>query len=208
MIKNIIILDDHPIFQAGLKMVIDPESMLRVIDMCRTAKELLFSLRIRPADILLVDCSCLGSESELPALIQRLQQHQPHIALILMGDSISHQNIAEQCYSIIEGYICKTLPVESFLTELHRVRRKLDREFGNSRENDVAMGFDVPFVSQRLTIKEKTVIKHLLNGLSVTQIAEHLNRSVKTISTQKRQAMIKLDIKNNRDLFELKIHEL
>lgn len=208
MIKNIIILDDHPIFQAGLKMVIDPQSLLRVIDICRTAEELLFSLSIRSADILLLDCSCFGGDSKIPELIQRLHQYQPHVGLILMGDSLSHQNIAEQCYAMIEGYICKTLPVESFLTELHRVRRKLDREFGNSRGNDRAMRFDVPFVSQRLTIKEKTVMKHLLNGLSVTQIAEHLNRSVKTISSQKRQAMIKLNIKNNRDLFELKIHEL
>lgn len=208
MIKNIIILDDHPIFQAGLKMVIDPEPMLKVIDICRTGEELLFSLSIGPADILLLDCSCPGGETKIPALVQRLHQQQPNAALILMGDSLSHQNIAEQCYPMIEGYLCKTLPAESFLTVLHRVRRKLDGGVSHSRINNRVIRFDVPFVSQRLTIKEKTVIKHLLNGLSVTQIAEHLNRSVKTISTQKRQAMIKLDIKNNRDLFELKIHEL
>lgn len=51
-------------------------------------------------------------------------------------------------------------------------------------------------------------MKYLQMGLNVTQIAERLNRSVKTISSQKMTAMRKLDLESNRDIFELKLDEM
>lgn len=206
MTKNIIILDDHPIFHNGVKQLIDSEPLLEVLDMCRTSEELFFSLSLGPADILLLDCSLPDGEGNILELVEQLSLQLTDSALVLMGDSVSHQKIAEQCSSMIAGYFCKTLPAENFLILLHRVRRMLNNE-SNNKFNRV-MEYNAPFVSNRLSIKEKAVMKYLQKGLSVTQIAECLNRSVKTISSQKRQAMRKLDLKNNRDIFELKINEL
>ncbi|EJC0565565.1 response regulator transcription factor [Enterobacter cloacae] len=208
MTKNIIILDDHPIFHNGVKQLIDSEPLLEVLDMCRTREELFFSLSLGPADILLLDCSLPDGESNMLELVEQLSLQLSDSALVLMGDSVSHQKIAEQCSPMIAGYFCKTLPAENFLILLHRVRRMLNNESNNYSKCNIVMQDNVPFVSNRLSVKEKTVMKYLQKGLSVTQIAECLNRSVKTISSQKRQAMRKLDLKNNRDIFELKINEL
>ncbi|MDX7744037.1 LuxR C-terminal-related transcriptional regulator [Aeromonas veronii] len=53
-----------------------------------------------------------------------------------------------------------------------------------------------------LTAKESEVVRLLASGMSVTQVADNLHRSVKTISTQKKSAMIRLGITSDSALFD------
>ncbi|MCP1601797.1 DNA-binding NarL/FixJ family response regulator [Aeromonas caviae] len=53
----------------------------------------------------------------------------------------------------------------------------------------------------QLTPKESEVVRLLASGMSVTQVAEYLNRSVKTISTQKKSAMLRLGLQSDSALF-------
>ncbi|MFM4994137.1 LuxR C-terminal-related transcriptional regulator [Aeromonas veronii] len=53
-----------------------------------------------------------------------------------------------------------------------------------------------------LTPKESEVVRLLASGMSVTQVADYLHRSVKTISTQKKSAMARLGISSDSALFD------
>lgn len=55
-----------------------------------------------------------------------------------------------------------------------------------------------------LTRSENDVLKYLFNGMSLGQIAELQHRSIKTISAHKCNAMRKLRVKNDVELFLLK----
>ncbi|WP_439437948.1 LuxR C-terminal-related transcriptional regulator [Salinivibrio costicola] len=46
------------------------------------------------------------------------------------------------------------------------------------------------------------VLRLFSTGMSVTKIAAYTNRSVKTISTQKKQAMTKLGLDNDSAIYE------
>ncbi len=46
------------------------------------------------------------------------------------------------------------------------------------------------------------MVRLLASGMSVTQVAEYLHRSVKTISTQKKSAMMRLGISSDSALFD------
>lgn len=50
--------------------------------------------------------------------------------------------------------------------------------------------------------KESEVVRLLASGMSVTQVADYLHRSVKTISTQKKSAMTRLGISSDSALFD------
>lgn len=54
---------------------------------------------------------------------------------------------------------------------------------------------------ETLTPCEKSVIEYLFKGLSVTEISQFMNKSIKTISTQKQAALKKLGIKNTSNIF-------
>jgi DNA-binding NarL/FixJ family response regulator len=51
-----------------------------------------------------------------------------------------------------------------------------------------------------LTTSEVEILRHISQGLSVTQIATRLMRSKKTISTHKRRAMRKLQLADDLSL--------
>src|SRR5690606_22337939 len=51
-----------------------------------------------------------------------------------------------------------------------------------------------------LSPREFEVLRLFAMGDSISKIAEQLNRSIKTISTQKASAMHKLNVHNNQDL--------
>jgi two-component system capsular synthesis response regulator RcsB len=53
-----------------------------------------------------------------------------------------------------------------------------------------------------LSNRQAEVVRLYAQGLSVTQIAERLHRSVKTVSQQKNDAMRKLGITSNSQLYE------
>ncbi|WZB64379.1 LuxR C-terminal-related transcriptional regulator [Achromobacter xylosoxidans] len=52
----------------------------------------------------------------------------------------------------------------------------------------------------QLTTSEVEILRHISQGLSVTQIAARLMRSKKTISTHKRRAMRKLELSDDLSL--------
>ncbi|MGE6104570.1 LuxR C-terminal-related transcriptional regulator [Aeromonas veronii] len=56
--------------------------------------------------------------------------------------------------------------------------------------------------SNPLTPKESEVVRLLASGMSVTQVADYLHRSVKTISTQKKSAMVRLGLQSDSELFQ------
>ncbi|WP_323097895.1 helix-turn-helix domain-containing protein, partial [Serratia marcescens] len=49
--------------------------------------------------------------------------------------------------------------------------------------------------------RESYVLREWINGMSVTEIAKRCNRSKKTISSHKRNAMKKLMVRNDRELY-------
>ncbi|MGE8356284.1 MAG: response regulator transcription factor [Microvirgula sp.] len=59
-----------------------------------------------------------------------------------------------------------------------------------------------PLQRPALTPRELEVIRLFVTGDSVSDIARQLNRSVKTVSTQKRQGSRKLGVSNDRELYE------
>ncbi|EAO1752272.1 DNA-binding response regulator, partial [Salmonella enterica] len=50
---------------------------------------------------------------------------------------------------------------------------------------------------KRLSPKESEVLRLFAEGFLVTEIAKKLNRSIKTISSQKKSAMMKLGVEND-----------
>lgn len=53
----------------------------------------------------------------------------------------------------------------------------------------------------RLTTRELDILTHLLSGMSVTQVAQSMFLNVRTVSTHKRKAMLKLGLLNDSELF-------
>lgn len=124
-----------------------------------------------PNRVLLI---CLDSESEIVALLSLLAETNSRV--IIMG-----KNAADEIFSHYCGcyYIPRNSSVEGF-----------------SSLFDEIMHASTLHIKNVLTIREKTVIKELLQGRPGTSVAKKLYISQKTVSAHKRSALHKLKLKN------------
>lgn len=103
----------------------------------------------------------------------------------------------------ISGVISKSAGLEQILVALDAFYRQ-----GHYQQDQPqgALSEDADDLSQRLsqlTVKEFEVLRLFSTGVSVSDVAHNLNRSIKTISTLKISAMRKLNVDNDQALLIL-----
>ncbi len=97
----------------------------------------------------------------------------------------------------IEGIVLKQgaptdLP-EKALAALQKGKKFTPESVSRLLEKISASGYG----DKRLSPKESEVLRLFAEGFLVTEIAKKLNRSIKTISSQKKSAMMKLGVEND-----------
>ncbi|HDN9005863.1 response regulator [Aeromonas sp. 602658] len=203
MTFRIILSDDHPLILAGIRSLIKKITpRCDVVAEAYRVSDLYILLRQQPCDLLITDFSMPGdSRSDGLVMVQQLRREYPNLAIIVLTQLHNNAILQALLQCGISGLILK----KSVITELSEAIRQvllghtyigksvktLLTEAGISRHTDLTP----------LTPKESEVVRLLASGMSVTQVAEHLNRSVKTISTQKKSAMMRLGLQSDSELF-------
>lgn len=203
MTFRIILSDDHPLILAGIRSLIEKITpRCDVVAEAYRVSDLYILLRQQPCDLLITDFSMPGdSRSDGLVMVQQLRREYPNLAIIVLTQLHNNAILQALLQCGISGLILK----KSVITELSEAIRQvllghtyigksvktLLTEAGISRHTDLTP----------LTPKESEVVRLLASGMSVTQVAELLNRSVKTISTQKKSAMMRLGLQSDSELF-------
>jgi DNA-binding NarL/FixJ family response regulator len=90
---SIIIVDDHTIFRTGLRMLLDAEPHLKVVDDCASVQEALKSVSLKKPDIVLLDLHLNGqSGMELLPRVNELSEKTNVLVLTGKKDAELHYN--------------------------------------------------------------------------------------------------------------------
>jgi len=135
------------------------------------------------------------------AMIKQLRRKYPNLPIIVLTQ-VHNLGVLQALMQIgINGLLLK----KSVIAELANTVKKVlsgSVYIGDAvRELLNEQGINQYSTPIELSLKEIEVVRLLANGMSVTQVASYLNRSVKTISTQKTNAMQKLGLKSDSELF-------
>ncbi|MBL0609280.1 response regulator [Aeromonas jandaei] len=201
---EIILADDHPLILTGIRALIEQiQPRCEVIAEAYQASELLVLLQQHPCDLLITDFSMPGDiRSDGLVMIQQLRRDYPSLPIIVLTQL--HNNAILQ--SLIQSGISGLLLKKSVIGELSDAIRQvlLGRTYIGSSVKMLLAEAGLPQQAgiNQLTPKETEVVRLLASGMSVTQAADYLHRSIKTISTQKKSAMQRLGISSDSALFE------
>ncbi|MBV4451066.1 MULTISPECIES: response regulator transcription factor [Pseudomonas] len=199
---RIIIADDHPIVRVGQKVVIEASGKCIVVGEANGPDQLLALLQTTPCDVVVTDFAMPGDQQAdgygLLGLLQRQYPKLPvimvtmfanvatlraalsHGAKAVLAKSASALELPQAIRTVVQG--------RTFISECLRVQ--LDQAHP-------AQSIQEP----KLSGKEQEVVRMLASGMTVTQIAAQVNRSISTISKQKSTAMQRLCISTDVDLF-------
>ena len=202
---RIVVADDHTIVREGLKQVLHAASDLTVVGEAQNGHEVLARVRELEFDVLLLDMSMPGRAGM--DLIRQVRAERPRVRILVLSMHQEHQYAIRAIRAGASGYLTK----ESAAGELATALRK------------VASGgaYITPEVAEQLALgampsadalphttlsdREFQVLRMLVSGKSVSDIAGALTLSVKTVSTHKARLMQKLGVSNTSEMFRYAI---
>jgi len=203
---KIILADDHLVLRKGLKLLLNNEPDFVVIGEASDGEQVLSLLENTPADVLVLDLS-MPNMGGLEC-IKEIRSKGIDIHILVLSMHEDEQYIIEAIRAGALGYMEKyAVDTELFiaLKAVAKGQRYLSPNNAQTVINSLlteqpASSADDPY--RLLSFREREVLKLLVLGHSMSEIAEILCLSVKTIDTYKTRLMEKLNISKRSQLVE------
>jgi DNA-binding NarL/FixJ family response regulator len=206
---RVVIADDHTIVREGLKQLLGAADDLQVVGEARDGHEVLKMVRELEFDVLLLDLS-MPSKSGTE-LIKQVKSEKPRLRILVLSMHAEHQYAVRAVKAGASGYLTKDSASSQLVSAIRKVAAGgalISAEVAEQLALSAmphAEGLPHTFLSDR----EYQVFRLLVSGQSVSDIAERLNLSVKTVSTHKARLMEKMGLANQTELIHYAIkHQL
>ncbi|VFB19708.1 response regulator [Pseudomonas fragi] len=202
---KVLLADDHPIVLMGVREIIERDPRFKVVGEAMSSSELIDKISLLKPDVIITDYNMPGDDQygDGTRLVEYLRRHFPEPKVLILT-VITNAQVLTWLYELgISGVISKSAGLEQILVALDAFYRQ-----GHYQQDQPqgALSEDADDLSQRLsqlTVKEFEVLRLFSTGVSVSDVAHSLNRSIKTISTLKTSAMRKLNVDNDQALLIL-----
>ena len=201
---KIVLADDHPIVLMGVSDLIERYERYEIVAQAQTSTELIDQLQRLQPDIVVTDYNMPGDETygDGVRLIEYLIRHFPKVQILVLT-MLSNNLILSRLYDLgVGGIILKNGDLNEIPLALNALANgdKWHSKVGQGASSVVERSDAVQARIASLSVKEFEVLRRFASGMNVRDIAHSLNRSVKTVSTQKITAMRKLDVENDHAL--------
>lgn len=204
---RVLLADDHTLFRSGVRRVLDSEADLEVVGETGRGQEILGLVKDTRAEVVLLDVSMPG-RGGLETLAELKDRDSAIKVLMLTVHPEDH--FAIRCLKGgADGYMTKDAEPEELVRAIRRVadgHKYITPELAEQLALTVGQGFqEAPH--ERLSDREFEVMRAIGSGRTVSEIAEELHLSVKTISTYRTRIVEKMNLRNNFEIMEYAIRE-
>jgi DNA-binding NarL/FixJ family response regulator len=197
---RVLIADDHTIVREGLKQLLLGAGVFEIVGEARDGHEVLKAVREIDFDVLLLDLSMPGKSGM--ELIKQVKSEKPRLRILVLSMHQEHQYAVRAIKAGASGYLTKDSASTQLVSAIEKVAGG-----GAFISAEVAEQLALGAMPQTegpphaaLSDREYQVFRMLVSGRGVTDIADDLNLSAKTVSTHKARLMEKMGIDNQADL--------
>ena len=208
---KIIIVDDHLMFREGIKLLIETEGMGKVIAEAENGQEFLHLLENNHPDLVLMDIE-MPVMGGLEATIKAIAKN-PDLKILVLTMLGNKDNYTSMINAGVMGFVLKT----SGKQELEKAIKTViggESYFSNELLRSIIVNFgkqqsahvSTSGLGSEFTDRELEILQYLCKGLTATEIAEKLFRSIKTVEAYRSKLLQKTNTRNtiNLVLFAIK----
>ena len=199
MIK-ILIADDHAIVRKGLVQILADSPDFFVVTEASTGVEALAKIAGGGFDLVLLDISMPGRGGL--DVLKELKGFYPKLPVLILSMHPEEQYAVRALRSGASGYLTKGSASDDLLTAIKKVLSG-GKYISTSLAEKLADVLDKNVEKaphETLSNREDQVMRMIGSGKTVTEIAEQMSLSVKTISTFRARILRKMGMKNNAEL--------
>jgi DNA-binding NarL/FixJ family response regulator len=197
---RIIIADDHPIVRAGMKQIISEASDMMVADEASDGHTLLSKIKKENFDVVILDITMPHMDGL--DVLKQLKIEKPKLPVIILSIHPEDQYALRVLKAGASAYVTKTSAPDELINAIRKVFRG-GKYISPSIAEKLAFQLDANFEEvphEALSDREYQVLCTLASGKTVTEIADELSLSAKTVSTYRSRILEKMDMKNNAEL--------
>ncbi|ELA9196613.1 response regulator transcription factor [Vibrio sp. Vb2110] len=219
---NIILLDDHELVLQSINSFLSKEDQFNILSVHTKSSDLLLTLQHkRPLpDVLVTDYELMPNENDGVNLIRTIKRKYPSISIIVMSSHFNIGTVGITLQAGAKGFVGKQQSLGDLIKAIKTVSKgkiylesdiadQLALQKGIASKTSISSSsYNEDSIQDivskiKLTTREREVIRCLISGMSVSEIASKFSRSIKTISTQKVNAMKKLGVNCDSELHKL-----
>lgn len=198
-----LLVDDHSIIRAGLKILIGDYMAHSVIEEAFDEDSAFEKVKNNEYELVILDVNMPNTDSL--GLVSNILAIKPNTK-ILMFSMNAEDNYAKRYLKMgAKGYIRKDeseLEIKRAITTVLNNKRYLSETLSRKLEEE-ALGNKPINPFEKLSPREFEIIQHIIRGESVGEISEKLKLHTSTIGTHKARIFEKLSCKNIIDINSL-----
>ncbi|WP_229224863.1 response regulator transcription factor [Duganella violaceipulchra] len=195
---RIAVLDDHPVIALGTAAYLRSQSDFKVELEETSGDAFAEALARRPCDTAVLDFYLPEAAADGFYFLKRMRRLFPELVIVTFSAGKASEIEYAAYRAGASAFLPKSAPL-ALLGDAIRLASATPSRFFALREGRI-VEVQPRSAADQLSASEVEVLRHIATGLSVTQVAERLNRSKKTVSTHKRSAMSKLGMVDDLSL--------
>lgn len=198
--RGLLLVDDHTIVREGVRRVLEPIAADWTITEAASAFQALDYLRRQPFALAIVDLSMPGMSGL--ELIRRIKTEYPAVATMVLSMHAEEQYAMRAFKAGANGYLTKDSAASELIAAVNKVASGGLYVTASLAEQVVRQlnGMARAPRHAELSDREFDVLQRIVAGQRLTDIAEALHLSVKTVSTHKTRILEKLQLPNTAAL--------
>lgn len=204
MIK-VLLADDHAIVRDGLKQILADTEDLAVAGEAADGHEVLKKLREQDWDIIVLDISMPGRSGL--ELIREIKNEKPGLPILILSMHQEEQYALRALRAGASGYLTKESDAEQLISVIRKVAKGgvfVSPAMAEHLARDIMPSTENP-PHTLLSDREYQIFRLIVSGQSISEIADKLSLSVKTVSTHKSRIMQKMNMTNQTELIRYAI---
>ena len=204
---RLLIADDHEMFRAGIRSILELDDRFKIVGEASDGAELIDRARATRPDLVLLDLSMPG-RSGLEAA-EELKQIDVGIKILVLTANPEGRFAVRAFRSGADGYLTKSQATDDLVDAILKIssgRKYVSPEVAEELALYVGSG-ETPGrpAHESLSNREMQVLQHLGRGQTVTEIGGEMHLSVKTISTYRARILEKLGLETTAEIIRYAI---
>jgi two-component system invasion response regulator UvrY len=199
---RILIVDDHDLVRHGLKRIFEKTSDMDVVAELDNGNDALNWLRRNECDVLLLDISMPGRTGI--EVLKQLREDKPKLPVLILSNYTEDQYAVRLIKSGAAGYLTKGC-ASAVLVEAVRDVASGKKYFTPAVLEMLTNELSMPqgkLPHETLSDREYQIFRLLASAKTVTEIADILSLSGKTVSTYRARVLEKMHLRNNAELMQ------
>jgi DNA-binding NarL/FixJ family response regulator len=197
---RVLIVDDHPVVQAGLTSMLATQGEVEVIGSASSGEEALRILKQDMPDVLLLDLRMPGMSGI--DVLHALKEMKATAKAIILTSFETDENIYRAVLAGALGYLLKDTPQRTMLeaiTTVHAGKRFIP--------SHIAARLAERMLRSNLTARELEIVEMLAKGLTNKQIGSALDISENTVRNHVISVMAKLEVSDRTEAVAVAIQQ-